>query len=258
MPPPIDQNKDGRISKYEQDLYDWYVRKESGNPFPGPAPWPSHEENIGIRMSDARAPNGIPNDAFYTLLAQDKANAAPRANPYQMDVASRARDAQAALMQQMQARMQGQSVAGQMGAQAMGQNAMAASAAMGGGPLAGRMAAGRMGTVGGGLMGQTAMGRMQENIGGLGGMFGVASGMRGADLQSSGDQAQAGLRQRSLDDAAKMYFSSQGASLDQARAQQALERYKLMKLLELSDKERQDRAVQQAAGGAASGIGGPV
>lgn len=256
MPPPIDQNKDGKISKYEQDLYDWYLRKESGDPFPGPTPWPSHEENISIRMANANAPKGIPNYDFYSLAAQDQANAGPRANPYQMDIASRARDAQAALMQQMQARMQGQSVAGQMGAQAMGQNAMAASAAMGGGPLASRMAAGRMGTVGGGLMGQAAMGRMQENIGGLGGMFGVATGMRGADLQSSGDQAQAGLRQRALDDAAQMYFSSQGAALDQAKQQQALEQYKLMKLLEMSDKDRQQRAVQQGVGGTATTLGG--
>lgn len=194
--------------------------------------------------------------AMWQQLNKSGMTAPERGNPYSPIIADQTRAAQTALMQQMQNRMQNQSVAGQMGAQAMGQNAMAASAAMGGGPLASRMAAGRMGTVGGGLMGQAAMGRMQENLGGLGGMFGVATGMRGQSLRSAADQAQAGLGMRGLEDQNRQFYAGAGAGLEEAQNRAKLAYYQMLMQLKQQGERGQQEAVGGAARGAATFLGG--
>lgn len=189
---------------------------------------------------------------FYKYLfeAQDRANAPERANPYQAAVANQNRAAQLALLQQMQSRIAGDSIAGTQGAQALAQNARQGLGAMGQGALGSRLVASQMAGVGGGLAGDIGRARAQEVMGGLSGGFGAASQLRGGDLSVMGDQAQAALKQRQLDDASKMFFASQGTALDMAQLQSMLEGAKLRKKLQLMNEQEQLNVLK---GGAETG-----
>jgi hypothetical protein len=183
----------------------------------------------------------MPHDVFYSKLLEQGANAPERASPYQAEVANQNRAAQLALLQQMQSRIANDSIAGTQGAQALAQNARQGLGVMGQGALGSRLASNQMAGVGGGLAGDIGRARAQEVTGGLSGGFGAASQIRGGDLSVMGDQAQAALKQRQLDDAAKMFFASQGSRLGEAQSNAASEYAKLLRRLELQiGKENQE------------------
>lgn len=188
--------------------------------------------------------------AKYYYTAEDRANAPDRESPYNAVTANQNRAAQLALLQQMQSRIAGDSIAGTQGAQALAQNARQALGAMGQGALGSRLVANQMAGVGGGLAGDIGRARAQEVLGGLTGGFGAAGQLRSGDLSVMGDQAQAALKQRQLDDAARMFFAAQGSALDLAQLQSNFEAAKLRRRLELMNEKAQMDALR---GGAETG-----
>jgi hypothetical protein len=243
---PDDLNKDGSISKYEQDLFDWQVRKSQGI-FPGPVPWPSKDENVAIDMGKSGLPQGVQGGDYWLKLMQQGAMAPARDNPYSSIIANQTRPAQMALIEQMRAQQAGPSVAGLQAQQALGRNAMSASAAMGRGPLGGLGALGQQAGIGGGIAADAASARAQDALGAQRGMYGIASGMRGQDLRSAQDQAQAGLGMRGLDDTARLGYARSGSQFGNQMDQARVEWIKAQQRLALEKEKRQQQAVQRGA-----------
>lgn len=166
----------------------------------------------------------INNFAGYQQIAQQARQNAVRqqaTNPYNAAVADQSRAGQMALMEQMRAQMNGPSLAGMQGQRALAQSGQQAL-----------MQGGRAGMLnaqgaGAGLAGDVGQARLAEVMRAQGGIGGVAGNLRGADLRSADAQAQAGLRAQGLNDQQAMFYGQLGTTLDQARARQALERFKL-------------------------------
>ncbi len=164
------------------------------------------------------------NFAGYQQIAQQARQNAVRqqaTNPYNTMVADQSRAGQMALMEQMRAQMNGPSLAAMQGQRALAQSGQQAL-----------MQGGRAGMLnaqgaGAGLAGDVGQARLGEVMRAQGGIGGVAGNLRGADLRSADAQAQAGLRAQGLNDQQAMFYSQLGTTLDQARARQALERFKL-------------------------------
>lgn len=181
-------------------------------------PIPSGEEYLKM-MGD-----NISNFAGYQTLAQqfrDKSIRNEASNPYNAGIADQSRAAQLALIQQMRAQQAGPSLAGLQGQRGMAQ--VGQQALMQGGR------AGMLGAQGAstGMAGDIGQARLAEVMRSQAGMGGVAGGLRGADLRSAEAQAQAGLRAQGINDQRAQFYSQLGATLDQARARQALENFKL-------------------------------
>lgn len=171
----------------------------------------------------------INNFANYQQLAQQFRGGATRqqaVNPYNTGIADQSRAAQLALIQQMRGQMAGPSLAAMQGQRALAQSGQQAlgAAAMG---APGRAAMLQAQGVGAGLAGDVGQARLAEQMRAQGSMGGAAGSLRGADLRSADAQSQAGLQAQRLSDAQAMFYGQLGTTLDQARARQALERFKL-------------------------------
>jgi len=194
---------------------------------------------------------GALNDIYQRGVA-----AAPRANPYNAQVADQSRASQLALIQQMRGQMNGPSLAGLQGQRGMAQ--MGQQALMQGG-RAGMLGAAQ---AAGGLAGDTAQARAAEIMRAQAGMGGAAGNLRGADLRSAEAQSQAALQQRGQDDAMQRFYAQQALQLQNAR-NQALANREVTRLNLLTKSNTRDMQNMQnmlgytanMAGGIATGGG---
>jgi hypothetical protein len=198
-----------------------------------------------------RFPSGTNVDPYWEQKAKGMLNAPPRSNPYNNATADQSRGAQMALYQQMQAQRAGPSIAAIQGGGAQGANLQAALAARGGGAV-NRMAAQGAGGLGSDV-GQAVLAEQMRSQQGLGGL---ATGLRGRDLQSAQNQGQAALQARSLDDAARQFYAQQGSQMNAAALRQQLENAKLLRRGSkqtdkdlLAEVEMGFNAIKAAAGG---------
>jgi hypothetical protein len=209
------------------------------------AMWDS-SKNAQLRMSQSGAPGPMKDYGYWQAINRAGATTPGRDNPYSSIIADQTRAAQMALMQQMQAQQAGPSVAGLQGAQALGRNAMQASAAMGGSPLAGVRALGVQAGVGAGIAGDAASARSQDYFGSQRGGFGIASGMRGQDMRSAQDQAQAGLGVRGINDQNQLFYTGAGMGLQNANERALLAQYQAYMQAKLQHQKEQQESVGRA------------
>lgn len=199
---------------------------------------------------------GINNFANYQGLAQGFRNNAARTqgvNPYNAGIADQSRGAQMALIQQMRGQMAGPSIANMQGQRALGQSGQQAlmGAAMGGpGGRAGMLQAGQ---IGGGLAGDVGQARLAEIMRAQAGMGGVAGNLRGSDLRSADAQMNSGMRAQDLADQNARFYGSMGSALDQARARQALENFKLGQRIDQRQTGRDINLANSLLGAGATG-----
>ena len=201
----------------------------------------------------------INNFAGYQSLAgkfRDNANRLQATNPYDTGVADQSRAGQLALMSQMQAGLNGPSIAGMQGQRAFAQSGQ--QALMQGGR------AGMLGgqQVGGGLAGDLGQARLAEVMKAQAATGAAAGNLRGADLNSANAQMGAGFDAQKIADQRAQFYASQGARLDQARAQAAADNERLRQQVALGVAGKQLNlgtgmlgAASTAAAGAA-GMGG--
>lgn len=196
----------------------------------------------------------INNFAGYQNIAQGFREGAVRqqgVNPYNTGIADQSRAAQLALVQQMRDQQAGPSLAGLQGQRAMAQSGQQAlGAAATGAP--GRAAMMQAGQVGQGMAGDVGQARLAEIMRSQAGMGGAASNLRGADLRSAEAQAQAGIRGQTIADQRAQFYGSLGSMLDQARARQALEQFKLGQRIDARSRGLVMDAVNQAVGAGAT------
>lgn len=191
----------------------------------------------------------INNFAGYQDLAQRFREGAIRQqanNPYNTGIADQSRAAQLALIQQMRAQQAGPSLAalqGQRGMAQAGQQALM----MGG--RAGMLGAQNAST---GMAGDMGQARLAEIMRSQAGMGGAAGNLRGADLRSAEAQAGTGIKAQSAADQSAQFYAQLGAMLDQARARQALENFKLGKKVDANVRGIVMNGVNQGVGGLAT------
>ena len=241
-------------AEYQKALAEWTKRKQDG-PFPGPMPARSEKLTAENAVNDAGFDPKIKNEGFYQSVARMGANAAPRENPYSSVVADQSRPAQLALIQQMRGQMAGPSIANMQGGRALGQSGQQAlmNAANGG---SGRASMLQSANVGQGLAGDVGQARLGEVMRAQAGIGGAAGSLRGADQRSAEASSQSALQMRGLDDNARRFYASQGTNLQSAQDRANLELFKLKQRKLLEDRERQMRALNNAAGGAATTVAG--
>jgi hypothetical protein len=160
----------------------------------------------------------INNFAGYQDLAgkfRDNASRVQATNPYDTGVADQSRAGQLALMDQMRGMQSGPSVANMQGQRAFAQNGQ--QALMQGGR------AGMLGAqnVGAGLAGDLGQARLAEMMRSNAGIGSAAGNLRSGDLASANAQMGAGFGAQNINDQRAQFYASQGARLDQARAQAA-------------------------------------
>lgn len=181
----------------------------------------------------------VPDDARWSEILRNGANARPRANPYNNATADQTRNTQLELLGQMRAQQAGPSIANMQGQGAMGQNLQAALQARG--PNAG--VASRAGAAGAGLGADVARARLAEQMQMSAQQGNAASGLRGRDQQSALNSSQAALQAQSLDNTARQFYGSRGASFDLARRQADFENYKLAHKLKQAGRSANSDAI---------------
>lgn len=225
---PEEQAVLGRGVAPDMGKYDFY-RDEIGGAL-DPVGWANAKSNYeagrlsnpGVRLG---AQNAALQSAFMPLAQRPLTT-----NPYQAVIADQTRAAQLALMQQMEAQRQGPSLAAMQGQGAMGASTQQALAAGALGQGRNAMLGSRMASSG--LASDVARARMMEDLKVRAGIGGVAGALRGQDIQSAEQQQRAGLAAQGMSDEMTRFYASQGASLDTAARNAALEDYKLRKRLE--------------------------
>lgn len=252
MPDAQNGNNFGNVftdrAQYDAAMAEWSRKKAAGDPFPGPMPRLDVAGQVNDRLQQVGFPSQIRNAGFYQDLAQTRAGAPERENPYNTVIADRSRQAQLALMDQMRAGLNGSSLAMMQGQRAFGQNGQAAlgAAAMGGAnPRAAMLQAQQ---VGGGLAGDLGQARLAEVMRQQATLGGAAGNLRGGDLRSAGVQLETGLRQRQQDDAMRQFYASQGAALVDAQGRLTLEGEKLRQRLALQAKKNDMDKVDAGVG----------
>jgi|694.fasta_scaffold41457_3 hypothetical protein len=193
----------------------------------------------------------INNFAGYQNIAQGFREGAVRqqgVNPYNTGIADQSRGAQLALIQQMRAQQAGPSLAGLQGQRGMAQ---AGQQALMQGGRAGMLGAQNAST---GMAGDVGQARLAEIMRSQAGMGGAAGNLRGADLRSAEAQAQAGIRGQTIADQRAQFYGSLGSMLDQARARQALEQFKLGQRIDARSRGLVMDAVNQGVGAGATAL----
>lgn len=163
---------------------------------------------------------------------QREAQRVQAVNPYQARIADQSRNAQLALMAQLQAQRNGPSIAGMQGQRAMGQMGQAALGS-------GNARAAMLGTQGAGvgIAGDTGQGRLGEIMRSQAAFGGAAGNLRGGDLRSAELQQQTGLRAQGLSDQNARAMAGIGTTLQNATRQADLENFKLYRRLGLDNKK---------------------
>lgn len=219
----------------------------------GPLGDPNRMAANNLRM--AGVGGEINNFAGYQDIARKFREGAIRGqatNPYDAAIADRSRGAQMALINQMRGTMNGPSVAAMQGQRALGQSGQQAlmNAALGGG----RGAMLQSANVGAGLAGDVGQARLGEVMRSQAGMGGAAGNLRGGDLRSADAQMGAGFAAQNIADQRARFYGSQGARLDQARAQAEADNQRLLKQLGLDIAGRQMNMGMQVLGAGATGV----
>lgn len=225
----------------------------------GPNPTRSFNEAGALAGSFGMNPD-VRNAAALDAIMREGANRGPRGNPYAAGVADQSRAAQIALLAQMRAQQAGPSLAGLQTQRALGQSGQQAlgAAAMGNGRAAMLQSA----NVGAGLAGDAGQARLAEVMRMQAGQGGLASGLRGNDLQSAGYQSQAGLAAARQDEALRQMYAQAGMNLQNARDQALTNRqvtyYQLLGKKNAQDLDLVNKTVQSGAGifGTAATAGG--
>lgn len=200
----------------------------------------SRDDIIAMGVENVR-PSNDPNFAYYQQRFQDEFNKPDRANPYDMGRARASRAGQEqlyALMQQQQA--PGNSISRLQGIGALGKNATAALGAMSRGPLGGRAALGQQAGIGSDISQKVAAARLQEGLGANKGLFGLASQMRGGDIQAAGDSSKIGIGVRDLDTTRRLTAAKGGMSMDAAARDRELEKQRLIGLIKRGGDEAEE------------------
>lgn len=169
-------------------------------------------------------------------------------NPYDTQVADQSRAGQLALMQQMRAGLDGPSIAAMQGQRAFAQNGQ--QALMQGG-RAGMLGAQQ---VGAGLAGDLGQARLAEVMRGQGSIGSAAGNLRGGDLRSADAQMGAGFNAQQIADQRARFYASQGARLDQARAQAAADNDRLRQQVGLNIAGQQQGIAQGMMGAGATAL----
>lgn len=242
-------------AEYDAAMAEWQRKKAAGDPFPGPMPRLDTSGQISDKLAQSGFSSDINNAAYWQNVARAGALAPTRPTPYDAAMADRARQAQLALIGQMRNQMAGPSLAGMQGQQALAQSGQRAlgAAAMGAPNRAAMLQSQR---VGAGLAGDVGQARLAEVMRAQGGMGGVASGLRGADIRSSGAYTDAALAQRRQDDAMRQFYASQGSGLESAQARSALELEKVRQRLALQARQNDIEKMNAAANTLGTVFGG--
>lgn len=186
------------------------------------------------------------------------ANAAPRANPYDMAAANQSRGAQLGLLAQMQARQNGPSLAGLMAQQAQGQglgSALGGMAAGTGGALGQNAAMNAAAQAGGQLAGSSGQARMQEYMNALQQQTAMVAGMRQRSQLAAQQNAESGIQMQGLDDANTRFYANLGQNYSDFLDRQEIERRKLIgRLAQASQKGNLD-AIKTGAQAVATVVG---
>lgn len=144
------------------------------------------------------------------------------ANPYQSRIADQSRNAQLALLGQIQAQSNGPSIAGMQGQRAMSQMGQSALGS-------GNARAAMLGTQGAGvgIAGDVGQGRLGEIMRSRAAFGGAASNLRGNDIRSAEQAMMAQLQAQRQADINSRFYAGQGTALSDAERNAWLEQYKL-------------------------------
>lgn len=156
--------------------------------------------------------------------------------PYETPTADSSRAAQLALMQQMEAQRTGPSLAAMQGRAGLGQMTQQAL-------MRGALGQGRVGMLGAqqaapGMMSDVARARLAEDLKGQASIGAAAGGLRGRDLQSAEQELKSRQQAQALSDELARFYASQGATLDRAARDAALEDFKLRQRVLLTERNR--------------------
>lgn len=204
---------------------DNYIRSYGGKP----------PERAGV--VDYTALNSFAGYDKLSPRLREGANRYEVANPYQSAVADQSRAAQMALIQQMRAQAAGPSLAGMQGQRAMGQMGQQAIGQGGRGAMLGAQGAGA------GLAADTGQARLSELMRMRAGMGGASSQLRGADLTSTREGQAVGQTAQQLADEKSRFYGLLGMRLDEARANKALEDYKLGKKRGIQERDVTEKTI---------------
>lgn len=197
----------------------------------------------------------INNFAGYQKFAQQYRDGAVRRaaqNPYNAGMANASLPAQLALLQQMKAQQAGPSIAAMQGQRAMAQGGQQALQAAAMGQGRGAMLAAQQG--GAGMAGDLGQARLSEIMKSQAGMGSMAGQARGGYLGVAEKQQQSGLAAQALADQLSNTYASVGNTLDQGRAQAALDDKKARDAKALEIYQKQIGAGKEIANGTINGI----
>jgi len=165
-------------------------------------------------------------------------------NSFDRARANQTRNAQLALIQQMQSAPSLSSLAAR---QAIQSGASQGLSAMGGGPLASAQALQRVSGAGAEALQSLAQQASQEDFGTRAAAGGALQGLRGRDIQSAQADAEAKLKELALNDQIRARAAALGTGVQNSRQQALLEFFRQKQEQERREANRTQQDIQQGA-----------